>query len=95
MPESFEVSDVVSADPATVYNAWLDSIGHTEMTGGEAECSNELGGTFTAWDGYISGQNLELEPPHRIVQAWSRDPSPRLKILVQPQNCATTGAPHG
>jgi activator of HSP90 ATPase len=26
--------------------------------------------TFTVWDGFISGTNLELEPHKRIVQSW-------------------------
>jgi hypothetical protein len=33
------------------------------MTGGGAEVSDKTGEAFEAWDGYISGVNLELEPP--------------------------------
>jgi len=29
-----------------------------------------VNGDFTAWDGYIWGMFLELEPNHRILQAW-------------------------
>lgn len=95
MPESFEVSDVVAAKPEVVYEAWLDSAGHSEMTGGEAECSSELGGEFTAWDGYISGRNLELEPHSRIVQSWrttefsDSDPDSRLEVLLEPADAGT------
>jgi len=40
------------------------------MTGGQAECSNKEGGEFTAWDGYITGKNIELIPYRKIVQLW-------------------------
>ena len=70
MPESFETSAVVFATPKRIYEAWLDSEEHTHMTGGAADVSGEVGASFTAWDGYITGVNLELEPFHRIVQSW-------------------------
>ena len=40
------------------------------MTGSQAEVQAGTGGAFTAWDGYISGKTLELEPHRRIVQTW-------------------------
>ena len=40
------------------------------MTGGEAQISNEVGASFTAWDGYITGTNLELLTNEKIVQSW-------------------------
>ncbi len=56
--------------PQTVYDAWLDSDRHTWMTGAEATMSAEVGEEFSAWDGYITGKNLELEPATKIVQSW-------------------------
>lgn len=70
MSIEFTVSDIVPAPPQDLYDAWLDSEGHTAMTGGAAHVSAEAGGSFDAWDGYISGTNLELGPGLRIVQAW-------------------------
>jgi hypothetical protein len=32
--------------------------------------SDEVGDEVAAWDGYISGRNLELVPGERIVQSW-------------------------
>ena len=40
------------------------------MTGGEAKTSDKVGANFTAWDGYIEGKNLHLEPYSQIVQSW-------------------------
>ena len=35
-----------------------------------AQISDQVAGKFSAWDGYISGKNLELNNPIRIMQAW-------------------------
>lgn len=66
----FEVSTHISAPPDAVYAAWLDSHSHSRMTGGHAEVNDQVGASFTAWDGYIQGVNLELEPGARILQRW-------------------------
>ena len=66
----FTVADVIPAAPSEVYQAWVDSDGHTKMTGSLAHALSDVGGRFDAWDGYISGENLELEPGRRIVQSW-------------------------
>ncbi len=70
MPYSYTLSTVIPASPAEIYRAWLDSIAHSEMTGGEATMSEEVGADVAAWDGYITGRNLELVPGERIVQSW-------------------------
>ena len=48
----------------------MNSAEHTKMTGGEAKASTEVDASFTAWDGYIWGKNLEIEPNKRILQSW-------------------------
>ncbi len=71
MPYSYTLSTVIPASPAEIYEAWLDSIAHAEMTsGGEAVMSEEVGAEVSAFDGYITGRNLELVPGERIVQSW-------------------------
>jgi uncharacterized protein YndB with AHSA1/START domain len=70
MAYEFTVSDVLPATPAAVYHAWMSSDGHAAMTGAEADIDPRVGGEFSAWDGYISGRTLALEPGRRIVQAW-------------------------
>ena len=61
---------VIPASPEEVYDAFIDPRKHSEFTGSEATCDPTVGGKFTAWDGYISGRNLELEKGKRIVQEW-------------------------
>ena len=70
MPIEFEISAIIIAPVENLYRAWLDSELHTKMTGGKAEVSDQVGGSFTAWDGYISGKNLELDAGKRILQTW-------------------------
>src|ERR1700735_2341122 len=74
MPYTYTLSSVIPASPAEVYEAWLDSIAHAEMTGGgEAVMSDEVGAEISALGGHITGRNLELVAPERIVQAWRTD----------------------
>jgi uncharacterized protein YndB with AHSA1/START domain len=73
--ETIELTATFAAPPERLYRAWLDAHEHSEMTGAEATCAAD--GAFTAWDDYISGRNLELEPARRIVQSWRTTEFPR------------------
>jgi activator of HSP90 ATPase len=53
-----------------VYEALMASRRHARFSGAPARISRKAGGTFTAYDGYITGVNIELVPDTRIVQAW-------------------------
>lgn len=68
--ERFVLELDLSASPAEVCAAWLDEAAHSEYTGAPAQIDPTVGGTFTAWDGYISGTTQTIEAPQRIVQAW-------------------------
>lgn len=70
MSYAFKLSRVLPASPAEIYEAWLSSAAHTAMTGGEAKASKRTGAAYSAWDGYITGRNLELVAGERIVQTW-------------------------
>lgn len=70
MPYSFTLRTTIPASPQEVYEAWLDSLAHSEMTGGAATMSEEIGAEVSAWDNYITGRNIELIPGERIVQSW-------------------------
>lgn len=69
-PHVFRLTITIPASAQEIYDAWLDSLTHAEMTGGEASMSDEAGAEVSAWDGYITGRNLELIPGERIVQSW-------------------------
>jgi uncharacterized protein YndB with AHSA1/START domain len=76
VPESIEVSTNLPADPESIYKAWLDSNLHSQFTGSPAEINPQVGGIFSAWDGYIRGVTLELTPYSRILQSWRADDFP-------------------
>jgi len=66
----FTLKAYFNSSTKEIYNAWLSSEAHSEMTGGEATASDIIGDYFSAWDGYIEGRNISLEPFRRIVQSW-------------------------
>ncbi len=65
--ESIRVTAVIPTDVDTIRESWIDGDQHAAMTGAAAASSAD--GSFTAWDGYITGKTLEVEPG-RIVQSW-------------------------
>jgi activator of HSP90 ATPase len=87
MTESIQLSTVLPAAPEDIYLGWLSSREHSAFTGSPAQIDSRLGGTFTAWDGYIQGTTTELEPYQRIVQSWRTtefpDDSPDSRLEVQ------------
>lgn len=66
----FTLTVQLDASPHQIYIAWMSSLGHTKMTGSAATIEERIGSTFSAWDGYITGKNLELVPDKKIVQSW-------------------------
>lgn len=66
----FTLKTRFKASPQVVYQTWLNSVGHTNMTGSDAEITDKVGDSFSAWDRYIEGSNIELEPHKRILQSW-------------------------
>ena len=62
---------IIPATPMEVYEAYIDEEKQTEFTGSKATSDSKVGGEFTAWDGYITGKYLELEPGKKIVQEWT------------------------
>jgi len=89
MKNKFKLTVTLHASVEEIFNAWLSSDGHSAMTGSAAKVDGKVGGTFTAWDGYIFGKTLEMESPRCIVQAWRTSefpegaPDSRVDILFE------------
>jgi activator of HSP90 ATPase len=87
--ERIRVSDVLPGKPEDLYAAWLDGKLHAKMTGSPATGEAKVGAELTAWDGYIVGRVLALEPNVRIVQTWrttgfkDEDNDSRLEIVFE------------
>lgn len=89
--EAIRVTAIIPAQAQRIYAAWLDGAEHARMTGGAANVDARVGGKHSAWDGYIEGEIVALEPGRRIVQTWrtsefsSSDPHSQLEILLEPE----------
>ena len=68
--ESFTVSETFPVKPRKLFKAWLDSKMHGQMVDGNAEIDPQIGGRFSIWDGYITGETVETVPEAKIVQKW-------------------------
>jgi activator of HSP90 ATPase len=91
MTETIHATAVLEATPKAIYEAWLDGDKHALMTGGGATSNGHVGQRFTAWDDYITGTHLELQPGRRIVQAWrttqfpASAPDSRVIVVLDPE----------
>lgn len=91
----FTLKTTFNATPKEVYDAWMNSESHTEMTGGDANIQDEVGTKFSALDDYITGQNLELVANQKIVQSWrttefeESDEDSKIEILLKEANGET------
>jgi activator of HSP90 ATPase len=56
--------------PGTLYEILLDSNKHSVFTQSQAVIDPTVGGTFSVYDGYAEGKNIELIPGQKIVQSW-------------------------
>jgi activator of HSP90 ATPase len=62
---------VFPGTPIVVYETLVDPKKHAAMTGASATGKIKVGGSFTAWDGYITGKYIELARGSRIVCEWT------------------------
>jgi uncharacterized protein YndB with AHSA1/START domain len=87
--QPIRLTTLIGTIPQQIYDAWLDSQQHSRFTGGEATIDPRIGGRHTAWDGYIQGSTLELDPGRRIVQSWrsvdfpETAPDSRVEVLLE------------
>lgn len=63
----------IRASPHEVYEALLDSKIFTTFSGDRAKIDRGVGGTFSAFNGYVKGKNKELISDQKIVQEWQAD----------------------
>jgi uncharacterized protein YndB with AHSA1/START domain len=68
--ETIRQKEHIPAKPLEVYEAFVDPKKHAAFTGARASGEQRLNGTFTAWDEYITGKHLDLQPGRRLLQEW-------------------------
>ena len=75
MEKNFTMTVILQASPKDIYEAWMSSEGHSEMTGSPAVVDDKVGGKYSAWETYIFGKTLELVPFERILIATDGSPA--------------------
>jgi uncharacterized protein YndB with AHSA1/START domain len=105
--DDIDLQETFDTTPAVLFEAWVDGDQHAAFTGAEASSEPRIGGSYTAWEGYIAGTFVELEPGRRIVQRWRTVEFPAdaadslLEVTLEPQATGTllrlrhTGLPPG
>jgi len=68
---------ILKVSPHDIYETLMDSKKHAGFTGGKTSISREVGGKFSAFDGYAEGVNLALIPDKKIVQTWRAEDWPQ------------------
>jgi len=65
------------APPAEIYNTLLDSGRVSAFTQSAASISRDVGGSFSMFGGAITGEQVTLSPPFKIVQKWRSNQWPQ------------------
>ncbi|MDE1852340.1 MAG: SRPBCC domain-containing protein [Thaumarchaeota archaeon] len=93
--ETIKQTVLIDASPAEVYEAYVNPKKHAEFTGSPATGTPKVGGKFTASDGYISGEYVELEKGRRIVHWWTTTewpegyPPSKMELRLKPKGKKT------
>ena len=77
MSTTIKQTVTINATPAQMYHAWLDSKEHAAFTGGAAKISPTVGGSFSVFDNYATGETMALVPNKKIVQSWRASDWPK------------------
>jgi len=75
--ETFTQQESLPARPATVFKALTDSKVQTVWTNAKATGQGSVGSKFTMFNGFITGQYLDLQPGRRILEEWRTRGWPR------------------
>lgn len=83
-----------NASPSAVFNALMDQKQHAQFTDSPAKIEYKVGGKFSVWDGYATGETLELVEDRKIVQSWRASDWPegqfsKLTIELLPESGKT------
>jgi activator of HSP90 ATPase len=95
LEQAIKISAIFPVSAKKLYDAWLNSSAHSNFTGSKAHIEPRSGAPFSAWNGYISGTNIILQPYGRIVQNWRTTdfpdgaPDSKLEILFEKHNNGT------
>ncbi len=67
---SIKQQAMIPASPARVYEVLADAAALSALSGMPGLPGRSAGEEFSAFDGHVTGRQIELVPGERIVQAW-------------------------
>ncbi len=68
--KTIEQEILIKSTPHELYEVFMDSKKHSKLTESKAKVSREVGGSFSVYEGALSGKNVELIQDKKIVQTW-------------------------
>ena len=68
--KSIEQEIIIKATPHEIYEVFMDAKKHSKLTESKVKVSREVGGSFSIYEGALSGKNVELIQDKKIVQTW-------------------------
>jgi len=68
------------ATPHDIYETLLDEKKHAALTSGEAMIRRFVGGKFTTFDGWATGEQVEFVVDKKIVQTWRAEDWPEGEV---------------
>ena len=68
--KSIEQEIIIKGTPHEIYEVFMDSKKHSKLTESKAKINREVGGSFSIYEGALSGKNVELIQDKKIVQTW-------------------------
>ena len=86
--DGYGVTRIVPATPKRLFEAWLDSREHGDMTGGQATIDASADGPVSLLDGAVLGRIVESEPNSLIVHelntsdAWEAGRVTRVEVRL-------------
>jgi hypothetical protein len=83
-PSRIDQERVIPAPPEEVFRAFADPKVHAAFTESRATGRARVGQRFTAWDGYIFGRTLVVEPGRRAAGAGCEVPIRLDRVLLAP-----------
>jgi uncharacterized protein YndB with AHSA1/START domain len=60
----------IPATPAQVYAILADAEALSALSGMSGQAGRSAGEEFSAFDGHVTGRQIDLVPDQRVVQAW-------------------------
>lgn len=71
--KTIEQEIIIKSTPHEIYEVFMDSKKHSKLTESKTKVSRELGGSFSSFEGSLTGKNVELVQDKKIVQTWRGD----------------------